>query len=109
VPLKELSRLLAGLQPQLQKTSDYYESSSAFGRRWGNRIIAGLAIAGLLYWLAAIVLAQTYSDLKNWASVALIPVLICVPIELVYLREVRRRAAQVRWVLAQVAEGPSSK
>jgi hypothetical protein len=108
VPLQELPLLLAGLQPTLQKNSDYYESSFTFIRRWGNRLVGGFAAAGLLYWLGTIVLSRNYADLKDWVGVALIPVVMCVPIELFYLRQVRRRAAQKRWVLGQVTATPGS-
>ena len=110
VPIQELPRLLAGLQPQLQKSSDYYESSSTWIRRWGNRLGGGLALAGLLYWLGQMVWSQDYADLGHWAGVAMIPLLFCGTVELVYLRQVRRRAAQKTWALEQiVAHSMSTK
>ena len=59
-------------------------------------------MAGLLYWLGQIVLSQHYSDLKDWAALAVFPSIICVPIDVVYLRQARRREQQKRWALEQV-------
>ena len=101
VQVQELPRLLAGLEPGLRKRSDYYESSSAWVVRWGNRLVGGLAMAGLLYWLGDIMLDRRYSDLKGWGALAFVAFVICGPIEFVYLRQARRRARQKRWALEQ--------
>ena len=107
IPLQELPRILAGLEPGLRKPHDYYESSRAWTTLWGNRLLGVLALAGLLYWLVQILLedaSQRNSDLRSWGLLVCLWVAVCVPIELVYGRRARRRAEQKRWALEQIVQ-----
>ncbi len=84
---QDLPRLLAALEPRLEKPADYYESSADFIRRWGNRLLAVVALAGLA--------------IPPVRIAALSILLICIPIELIYSSQARRRARQGRWALSE--------
>lgn len=103
VALEDVPRILHGLEPQLRKPSDYYDSSFSFVRRWGNRLIGAVLLCGLTDWMFVNPLAR-----KDLILLAVLTLAICGPIEFVYQRRAWRHAQQKRWVLEQAGRSGAS-